>query len=314
MKKTTKFLLRAIAFVLTLSMFLSIPMVQPALAEVAQDKTLAKQYLAEIKMFYGRDEKTARASCESEGYIFCPTDLNEGGSKLVLKDEFQSPEDGKPIAMYMGYKTTEDPDEAITDITLLDMKYTHFEEMSYKEFLDAHISDFKNEAGQLMVLVADFRQKVEAESPNALMALDSLNLFYVDEAKSHDAAENLFGNYLLKEADITEDDNSDVGHVGEVDTVEQQIQYSQQKTEEQQPPKTKKRTFVGKQHIHLILPDRQADIIKQLAKMTGVSVNQFMSQAIDILYEERWKPVVEVLEQNRHKLGLDKRTDKNLFN
>ena len=48
--------------------------------------------------------------------------------------------------------------------------------------------------------------------------------------------------------------------------------------------------------------------------MTGVSVNQFMSQAIDILYEERWKPVVEVLEQNRHKLGLDKRTDKNLFN
>ena len=29
---------------------------------------------------------------------------------------------------------------------------------------------------------------------------------------------------------------------------------------------------------------------------------------------DRWKPVVEVLEQNRHKLGLDKRTDKNLFN
>ena len=136
--------------------------------------------------------------------------------------------------------------------------------------------------------------------------------------KSVSAAEQMFAppatdNTVLKEADITEDDNSDVGHVGEVDTVEQQIQYSQQKTEEQQPPKTKKRTFVGKQHIHLILPDRQADIIKQLAKMTGVSVNQFMSQAIDILYEERWKPVVEVLEQNRHKLGLDRKTDKNLF-
>ena len=48
--------------------------------------------------------------------------------------------------------------------------------------------------------------------------------------------------------------------------------------------------------------------------MTGVSVNQFMSQSIETLYEEHWKPVVEVLEQNRHKLGLDKRTDKNLFN
>ena len=140
--------------------------------------------------------------------------------------------------------------------------------------------------------------------------------------KSVSAAEQLFAppsveetdNAVLREADASDDDNSNVGTVGEVGTVEQQIQHIQQETADKQPPKTKKRTFVGKQHIHLILPDRQADIIKQLAKMTGVSVNQFMSQAIDILYEERWKPVVEVLEQNRHKLGLDKRTDKNLFN
>jgi len=134
--------------------------------------------------------------------------------------------------------------------------------------------------------------------------------------KSVSAAEQMFAppatdKAVLKEADIPEDDNSDVGYVGEVDNVEQQIQ---QESEAPQSPKTKKRTFVGKQHIHLILPDRQADIIKQLAKMTGVSVNQFMSQSIETLYEEHWKPVVEVLEQNRHKLGLDKRTDKNLFN
>ncbi len=140
--------------------------------------------------------------------------------------------------------------------------------------------------------------------------------------KSVSAAEQMFAppvteetdNAVFEESDVNDDDNSNVGSVGEVDTVEQQIQHVQPKTEDKQPPKSKKRIFVGKQHIHLILPDRQADIIKQLAKMTGVSVNQFMSQAIDILYEERWKPVVEVLEQNRHKLGLDKRTDKNLFN
>ena len=131
--------------------------------------------------------------------------------------------------------------------------------------------------------------------------------------KSVSAAEQMFAppatdNAVLKEADIPEDDNSDVGYV------EQHIQHIQQESDPPQSPKTKKRTFVGKQHIHLILPDRQADIIKQLAKMTGVSVNQFMSQSIETLYEEHWKPVVEVLEQNRHKLGLDKRTDKNLFN
>ena len=134
--------------------------------------------------------------------------------------------------------------------------------------------------------------------------------------KSLTAAEQMFAQPVAEE--IKEDspeastneetESNSVGYVGEVDTVEQQNQHIQQ------APKTKKRTFVGKQHIHLILPDRQADIIKQLAKMTGISVNQFMSQAIDILYEERWKPVVEVLEQNRHKLGLDRKTDKNLFN
>ena len=164
-------------------------------AAFKQDAENAKLYLSEVKMFYGETEDTARGYCEKEGYIFCPANLNEGASG--------SYKGLTPMGIYMGYKTTDDPEDALTDLTLLDMKYTHFEEMSYKEFLDAHISDFKNEAGQLMVLVADFRQKVEAESPNALMALDSLNLFYVDEAKSHDAAENLFGNYLLKEADIT---------------------------------------------------------------------------------------------------------------
>ena len=134
--------------------------------------------------------------------------------------------------------------------------------------------------------------------------------------KSLTAAEQMFAQPVAEEikdespeaSTNVETESSSVGYVGEVDNVEQQGQHIQQ------APKTKKRTFVGKQHIHLILPDRQADIIKQLAKMTGISVNQFMSQAIDILYEERWKPVVEVLEQNRHKLGLDRKTDKNLFN
>lgn len=89
------------------------------------------------------------------------------------------------------------------------------------------------------------------------------------------------------------------------------------KTEEAEKSAGKKRgrprQFPGRQHIHLILPDHQADMIKSLAKMTGVSVNQFMIQAVDTMYEEHWKPVVEILQQNRHKLGLDRKLDKNLF-
>ena len=74
---------------------------------------------------------------------------------------------------------------------------------------------------------------------------------------------------------------------------------------ETQPKKKAPRQFPGKQHVHLILPDRQANMIKQLAKISGVSVNQFMSHAVDRMYKEKWKPVVDNLEQNRHKLGFN---------
>lgn len=140
--------------------------------------------------------------------------------------------------------------------------------------------------------------------------------------KSKTAAENMFipssnnkpadKNSLLDK----DDENIVVDTVGYVEQQIQQIQHVQQANQENPPQKKTPRSFPGKQHVHLIIPDRQANMIKQLAKMAGISVNQFMSQSIDTLYEEHWKPVVEVLEQNRHKLGLDKKdqkTDKNLF-
>ena len=104
---------------------------------------------------------------------------------------------------YIGYKTTEDPNDAITDLTLLDMKNTHYEEIDYQKFLDDHLEDFRNEAAQMIVLVNELDRKVTAGSPNALMAYDSLNLIYVDENKPHDAQTNQLGYYLINHADIT---------------------------------------------------------------------------------------------------------------
>ena len=125
--------------------------------------------------------------------------------------------------------------------------------------------------------------------------------------KSKSAAENMFAPQVP-----TNIDNVDT--VGYVEQQKQHIQQSDTNDTKKGPAKKEPRQFPGKQHIHLILPDGQANMIKQLAKMSGISVNQFMSQSVDQLYEEHWKPVVEALEQNRHKLGLDKKTDKSLFN
>lgn len=130
--------------------------------------------------------------------------------------------------------------------------------------------------------------------------------------KSKSAAESMFA----PQAPAGTENIDTVGHVEQQNQHIQHIQYIQHEESNNNEEKTAKkgpRQFHGKQHIHLILPDRQADMIKQLAKISGLSVNQFMSQTVDQLYEDRWKPVVEALEQNRHKLGLDKKTDKTLF-
>ena len=197
-----KLLCKILSVVLVVCLFVTNHAFQPAFAEIGQDMQFSKLYLRDIKMFYGQTEDEARKACESEGYIFCPTDLNEGGPKTLKSDpNIFNPD--TPMGMYMGYKTTENPKFAITDITLLDMKYTHFEKMDYQKFLDEHVEDFRNEAGQMMTLVRELSMKVEAGSSNALMAYDLLNLFYVDESKPHDQLENQLGYYLIHETDIT---------------------------------------------------------------------------------------------------------------
>ena len=77
-------------------------------AETQKDKELDVQYLKEVKMFYAESAEQAKKYCEAEGYIFCPENLKEASSS--------------DLQAYLGYKTTEDEGDAITDMTLLDMK------------------------------------------------------------------------------------------------------------------------------------------------------------------------------------------------
>lgn len=159
------------------------------MANAAQnDQELKEEYVKEVKMFYAVDEKDAQRQAEAEGFTISKQNLMEG----QLND----------LQAYLGYKTTKDKGDAITDMTLLDMKNSHYEEMTYEEFLDDHIGDFADQAAQIMIMVNEFRKQYKAGSPNALMAYDSLNFFYVDEKKNHNDTANLMGTYILEKADI----------------------------------------------------------------------------------------------------------------
>ena len=158
-----------------------------AAAEIKQDQELAVTYLSEVKMFYGDTEEHARKDCEAEGYIFCPSDLKDGSNSKAHA--------------YLGYKTTKDKDEAITDLTLLDSKNSYFESMTYEEYLDKHLSDYSDMSAEMMVLVNEFRKNYKAGSPDAIAAYDTLNLLYSDKIQSTEDKSNLFGEYLLTQAD-----------------------------------------------------------------------------------------------------------------
>ena len=125
--------------------------------------------------------------------------------------------------------------------------------------------------------------------------------------KTKTAAENMFA---------PPEDN--VEHVGYVGLVEQQSQHIQhvQLDQQSQPEPAKKnahRQFPGRQHIHLILPDKQANAIKTLARYSGVSINQLMIDAIDQMYDKKWKAVIDQVELVQQKLGLNQKTNKDIF-
>ena len=137
--------------------------------------------------------------------------------------------------------------------------------------------------------------------------------------KTKTAAENMFAP--------PEDNVEHVGYVEQQSQLEQHVQHVQhvqqsqltqqvQLDQQSQPEPAKKkapRQFPGRQHIHLILPDKQANAIKTLARYSGVSINQLMIDAIDQMYDKKWKAVIDQVELVQQKLGLNQKTNKDIF-
>ncbi|MBQ5334754.1 MAG: hypothetical protein J6Z45_02280, partial [Oscillospiraceae bacterium] len=201
----SKFFLRLTALTVTACMMFSNQPWTIAAAEAEQAKALSKTYMSEVKVFYAENADQAKQFCANEGYLFCPTNLNEGG-----KNQWSSSDHAvKTLEVYLGYKTTKDPSDAITDISLLDMKNSYYQTMNYGEYLDKYIGEFHNQAEKYLSLVKEYQNKYAAGSPKAIAACDSLNMFYVKEEiffrgpSDPQYNGNLLGNYLLKNDDIT---------------------------------------------------------------------------------------------------------------
>ena len=133
-------------------------------------------YISDVKVFMGD-----YAAAEAEGYTLLkdgdtPVDLNKkAGGGLGSKGE---------KAVYLGYKTTKNRSEAITDLALMNMKggYDVAEyEALYEQYIKAQITPL---ADKFVTMIEEYRQNLSRSHPNAVRAQyarDILDKFIDDD-------------------------------------------------------------------------------------------------------------------------------------
>ena len=181
MKTKTRNILRSMISVLCILLMLYSPF-QDLLKTYAESETI---YVSDLKIYlvdtymYDTVEKVAKQAAQ-DGYTLVPRNLNA--------DSVNDPTYFR--GLYLGYKTTTDPDDAITDIRTLGMDRDYYL-YDYNSFME-HLKNVKSSTGNAMYRASQtFVENYNAGSPKAKDALEGLNLFYLD------SAEMKLGDYIL---------------------------------------------------------------------------------------------------------------------
>ncbi|MBR4319796.1 MAG: hypothetical protein IKP69_07075, partial [Oscillospiraceae bacterium] len=141
-----------------------------------------KLYISELKISYGEDEESAKKWLTDNDYLVLDKNLNSGSDDLFSKKR----------AVYVGYKTTTDYKEAITDMKVMNMSGDYslvdYEQLleNVKESTDAFIED-------ITLMLTEYRANYKAGKENALFAHDLLNQYTDDDTGM------LLGDLLLNE-------------------------------------------------------------------------------------------------------------------
>ena len=158
--------------------------VQPIQAAAA-----STQYLSEVIISYGNSDQEAKDWLTQNGYKVVNQNLNEGGeggsdafSWLGLASERRS--------VYLGYKTTTDPDEAITDMKIMNMNGGYSYE-AYEKVLQELEQEKAHFLEIIMAALKEYRANYKKGAVKAKIAHDNLNKFKDDDSGQ------LMGDLLL---------------------------------------------------------------------------------------------------------------------
>ena len=158
---------------------LMLVMALPITAFAAKQET----YIKEIRISTASTADAAKKWLTDNGYIVVDTDLNQKTGKDYV---------------YIGYKTTTNPDEAITDISLMQMDggYSFSE---YEALLEQKMQEINHMLDSLSTCLAEARANLAAGMKNAQGALEVLNFFTEDDS------EKPLGDFLLRQETSRDD-------------------------------------------------------------------------------------------------------------
>ena len=140
-----------IAFVLTLTFIAIVPMQTVAAANNGK-------YVSEVFVAYGKDADEAKRTLENRGFTPVEGNLNEGGKTYAM----------------MGYKTTNDIRESITDLAAMNMRGDYSVE-DYKKLLKDQKSEIAESLNEFMAVIREYRANLKAGKAKAAYVHDVLN-------------------------------------------------------------------------------------------------------------------------------------------
>ena len=124
------------------------------------------KYVSEVYVAYGKDASDAKKTLEANGFTPVEGNLNEGGKTYAM----------------LGYKTTNDIRDSITDLAAMNMRGDYSVE-EYKNLLKNQKTEIAEFLTEFMTVIKEYRANLKAGKPKAVYVHDVLNNYIDDDTK-----------------------------------------------------------------------------------------------------------------------------------
>jgi len=172
------------ALILTLTFIMMVPLQTVGAAS-------GGKYVSEVYVAYGKNADAAKKVLSDKGFTPIESNLNDGGKTYAM----------------MGYKTTDDPQQAITDLSVMNMN-GGYSVTDYKHLLTQQKTNIANFLTEFMPAIKEYRANLKAGKARAVFVHDMLNKYTEDDSSKK--LGDLFNSETLQDKlGITESINAE---------------------------------------------------------------------------------------------------------